>query len=117
MTFGTPKRFTRVHVHQLGLEIAVVARGELVIVFLDGVLNTASTPLLVQTLDGLADQRFSGLWVNLAGITHIDASAIDALLAARARLSRRHREFLVRSPSSAVAHSFEMRADCAALVS
>jgi anti-anti-sigma regulatory factor len=103
-------------VRQHGLTIAVVGRGDMVFVFLDGEFDAASTALLVRTLDGLAAQRFARLWVSLAGVTRIDAGGIDALLAARARTCAQRREFLIRSPSSEVVHSLEERADCASLM-
>jgi anti-anti-sigma regulatory factor len=103
-------------VRQHGLTIAVVGRGDMVFVFLDGEFDAASTALLVRTLDGLAAQPFAGLWVSLAGVTRIDAVAIDALLAARARTCEQRREFLIRSPSSEVVRRLEARADCSSLM-
>jgi anti-anti-sigma factor len=104
-------------VEQHGLTIAVATRGELLVVFLDGTLDAESAAVLTKTLEGLARERFAQLWISLAGVTDIDAEAIDALLAARTRTRQQHREFLIRSPSSPVTHYLEGRADCAVLIS
>jgi|tagenome__1003787_1003787.scaffolds.fasta_scaffold18674650_1 anti-anti-sigma factor len=104
-------------VEQHDLTIAVATRGELLIVFLDGTFDATSAAVLTKTLEGLARQRFEQLWISLAGVTHIDAEAIDALLAARTRTRQQHRQFLIRSPSSAVTHYLEAHAACAVLIS
>jgi anti-anti-sigma regulatory factor len=104
-------------IEQHGLTIAVATRGELLVVFLDGTLNADSAAVLTTTLEGLGRQRFAQLWINLAGVTHIEAEAIDALLTARTRTRQQHRQFLIRSPSSPVTHTLEERADCAVLIS
>jgi anti-anti-sigma regulatory factor len=98
-----------------GLTIVVVERGDLVILFLDGELDRVSTPLLVKMLSGLDRQHVDRVWVNVAGLSRIDAGGIDALLEARSRTNRFSREFLVRSPSCEVTLAFEERADCADL--
>ena len=108
---------TGVRVERDGLTIAIVTRTDLVVVFLDGELGAESRPLLERTLNGLAKQRFARVWVSLAGVTSIDTETIDVLVAARARAREQRREFIVRSPSAAVARSFAARPDCALLTS
>ena len=111
-----PDVTSRMRVSRHGLTIAVVERGDLVMLFLDGELDRMSTPLLTKMLSGLDEQHFDRVWVNLAGLSHIDAGGIDALLEARSRTHRHSREFLVRSPSREVTLAFEERADCAKLM-
>jgi anti-anti-sigma factor len=104
-------------VHQHGLAIVIATQIETVVVFLEGELDELSMPLLANTLQGLSGQRFESLWVNLAGLTAIDGSGIDALLEARLRTRAQGREFQIRSPSHEVAQMLEQRADCAVLLS
>jgi anti-anti-sigma regulatory factor len=99
-----------------GLTIALVERGDLMILFLDGSLDRMSTPLLENMLARLDEQHVEGVWVNLAGLSRIDEDGIDALLEARSRTHQLSREFLVRSPSSEVTLAFEERADCTELL-
>jgi anti-anti-sigma factor len=103
-------------VHQHGLTIASATQSGLVVLFLDGELDELTTPLLVRTLDGLTGQRFQRLWLNLSGLTGIDAGAIDALLEARRRARALGWELRIRSPSREVARMLEQRADCLGLV-
>jgi anti-anti-sigma regulatory factor len=98
------------------LTIALVERGGLVILFLEGSLDRMSTPLLENMLARLDEQHVEGVWVNLAGLNRIDEDGIDALLEARSRTHQLRREFLVRSPSCEVTLAFEERADCTELL-
>lgn len=100
-----------------GLTIAVVERYDLVMLLLDGELDHASTPLLKRILSALEAQRVNRVWINVAGLTRIDADGIDALLDAQSRTRRLSREFLVRSPSYEVTLAFEERAGCDVLTS
>jgi anti-anti-sigma factor len=96
-----------------GLTVAVIERGDLITLFLEGELDHRATPLLKEVLAGLHERAAERVWVNVAGLSRIDEAGIDALLEARRRRSHR---FLVRSPSSEVTSAFEARPECAELL-
>src|SRR4051794_806105 len=100
-------------VEQHDLTIAVATRGELLIVFLDGTFDATSAAVLTKPPGGRGRQRFEQLWIGWGGVPHIAAEAIDALPAAPPRTRQQHRQFLIRSPSSAVTHYLEAHAACA----
>jgi anti-anti-sigma factor len=92
-----------------GLSIAVAQSGDVVRLFLGGALDRRSARALTRVLDGLGAEDPGSVWVDLAGVSRIDAVGIDALVRARWRASELGHEFLVRSPSADVARLLELR--------
>jgi anti-anti-sigma factor len=92
-----------------GLSIAVTRCGDVVMLFLGGDLDLRSAQALGRVLERLGAKDSGSVWVELAGVSRIDAVGIQALLRARRRASKRGHEFLVRSPSTEVARLLELR--------
>jgi anti-anti-sigma factor len=86
-------------IHGHGLSIALVWRDDVVVLLLGGNADHRSAPLLTRTLDALAPQHFTSVWVDLAGLEQLDAAGANALLEARERISARGHDFVIRSPS------------------
>jgi anti-anti-sigma factor len=92
-----------------GLSIAVTRSGDVVVLVLGGALDRRSARALTRVLDGLGAEESGSVWVDLAGVSRIDADGIHALARARRRASELDHEFLVRSPSTEVARLLELR--------
>jgi anti-anti-sigma factor len=85
----------------------VVGNGNAVVLFLRGDLDERSAPLLARALGELDAQRPESLWVQLAGLGHVEPIGLQVLLDARTRAEHHGYELLLRSPPSAVADLLE----------
>jgi anti-anti-sigma factor len=91
----------RIGAHRLSMD--VVGNGNAVVLFLRGDLDERSAPPLARTLEELDAQRPESLWIQLAGIDHVDPIGLQVLLDARTRAEHHGYEVLLRSPPSTVA--------------
>jgi anti-anti-sigma factor len=105
-TWRLGRRYSIMRVHGHRLSIAVVWRDDVVVVFLFGTADRSSVRLLTRTARALAQQQFTSVWLDLAGIERIDPEAARVLLGIRHEVASQGHEFMIRSPSSEAARVF-----------
>lgn len=91
------------HIDAHRLSMDLVGNGNAVFLFLGGDLDARSATPLARALERLHAQRPESLWIELAGIDQVDPIGLQVLLDAQVRAEHHGYEFLLRSPSRAVA--------------
>ena|SRR5947207_15772285 len=91
-----------------GLSAAVHRDDGEVVVDIRGELDDFTAPRLRETLEGLAEEGFADLILDLGDMTFIDSTGLGVLVGALKRSQARHGQVTLRHPSPATRKVLEL---------